>query len=115
MVIVKLELPIEITKEDELTIAICPVFCVGSQGKDEAEALGNAREALELYLEDEDVQREHADKILHYAVSMMLSDEEKKFISDNHLDIPQPKKSHVTRLLGVEIHGNSETSNPIGI
>lgn len=112
-VIVKLELPIEITQEDELTIAICPVFCVGSQGKTEAEALSNAKEALELYLEDEDVQKEHADKILHYAVSIMLSDEEKKFISDNHPEINQTSNSHVTRLLGVEIHGNSETSDPV--
>lgn len=112
---VKLELPIEITREDDLVIAICPAFCVGSQGKTETEALDNAKEALELYLEDEDVQKEHAHKILHYAVSMILSDEEKKFISDNHLDIRQPRDSHVTRLLDVEIHGNAETTNPIGI
>jgi len=114
-VIVKLELPIEISHEDELVIAICPVFCVGSQGKTEVEALENAKEALELYLEDEDVQREHADKILHYAVSLVLSDEEKKFISDNHGDNHLSEDSHVTRLLGVEIHGISETSNPVRI
>jgi predicted RNase H-like HicB family nuclease len=113
--IVKLELPIEITQEDEITTAISPVFCVGSQGKNEEEALENAREALELYLEDEDVQKEHADTILHYAVSVILSDEEKKFIKDNHLGVPETKDSHVIRLLDVEIHGNSETSNPVGI
>lgn len=110
---VKLELPVEITHEDELTLAICPVFCVGSQGLSETEALKNVKEALEFYLEDEDVQREHADKIMHYAVSFILSDEEKKFMEDNHLDIPESNESHVIRLLDVEIHGNTETSEPI--
>lgn len=112
--IVKLELPIEITHEDELTIAICPVFCVGSQGLNEEEALDNAREALEQYLEDEDVQKEHGKKIMDYAVSFILSDEEKKFMEDNHIKLPESNDSHVIRLLGVEIHGNPETSEPIG-
>lgn len=106
--IVKLELPIEVTYEDGCFVAICPVFCVGSQGESEEKALENAREALELYLEDEDVQREHAETILHYAVSFILSDEEKKF-KDGHEDID----SHVSRLLDVEIHGNPEVTNPI--
>jgi predicted RNase H-like HicB family nuclease len=48
-VIIKLELPIELTKEDSLFIAICPVFCVGSQGKTEEEALSNAKEAQSLF------------------------------------------------------------------
>ncbi len=97
----KLELPIEITQEDELTIAICPVFNVGSQGESESEALENAKEALEEYLEDEDVQRQNIEKIFSYAVSIILSDEEKRFL--NHKDMPE--KSMV-----VEIHGFAETS-----
>lgn len=107
--IVKLEVPVEITREDDMFIAISPVFCIGSQGKSEKEALINAKEALELYLEDEDVQREHAKKILYYAVSMILSDEEKKFISDNHPGIKLTDDSHGTYLLdvGVEFHGKT--------
>lgn len=100
--IVKLELPIEITQENELIIAICPVFNVGSQGKTETEALDNAKEALELYLEDGDVQRQNLEKIFSYAVSIILSDKEKRFI--NHKDMLE--KSMV-----VEIHGFPETSN----
>jgi uncharacterized protein YuzE len=49
----------------------------------------------------------------HYAVSLELSDKDKKFIKDNHLDIPESNESHVIRLLDVEIHGNTETSEPI--
>jgi len=109
-VIIKLELPIELTKEDSLFIAICPVFCVGSQGKTEEEALLNAKEALQLYLEDEDVQKEHADKITHYAVSLILSDKEKEFKSDIRSD---NYHSNTIRLLDVEIHGNSETTKPL--
>ncbi|MEN4018983.1 MAG: type II toxin-antitoxin system HicB family antitoxin [Methanobacterium sp.] len=108
--IIKLELPIELTKEDSLFIAICPVFCVGSQGKTEEEALNNAKEALQLYLEDEDVQKEHADKIMRYAVSLILQDKEKEFKSD----IPSNNyQSNTIRLLDVEIHGNPETTKPL--
>jgi predicted RNase H-like HicB family nuclease len=106
-VIVKLEVPIELTQEDGCFIAICPVFCVGSQGNNKDEALENAREALELYLEDKDVQEEYAETILHYAVSFILSDEEKKFRDD-----PRDIDSHVN-LLGVEIHGNSEITRAV--
>ena len=106
--IIKLELPIELTKEDSLFIAICPVFCVGSQGKTEEEALSNAKEALQLYLEDEDVQREHADEIMQYAVSLIFSD--KEFKSDIH---SSDYHSNI-HLLDVEIHGKSEATKPLG-
>jgi len=102
-VIFKLKLPIEITREDELTIAICPVFNVGSQGKSETEALENAKEALEEYLEDEDIQRQNLEKILSYTVSIILSDEEKRFL--NHKDIPENS-------MELEIHGFPKTSSP---
>jgi predicted RNase H-like HicB family nuclease len=114
-VIVKLELPIELTQEEDLTIAICPVFCVGSQGKTEEEAMDNARIALELYLEDEDVQKQHARTILDYAVSFSVSDEEKEFMEKNNIKMPEPKRAEHIRLLDVEIHGNPEASKPIGI
>jgi predicted RNase H-like HicB family nuclease len=99
--IIKLELPIEITQEDELVIAICPVFNVGSQGETEAEALENAKEALEEYLEDKDVQLQNLETIFSYAISIILTKEE-RFL--DHKDIPQ--KSMV-----VEIHGFPVTSN----
>jgi len=106
-VIVKLELPIELTKEDEHVIAICPVFCVGSQGTTEKEALANAKEALELFLEDKDVQKEYADKILEYAVSFIIEDKEKEFKDKHSLTTYKGMTN-----LDVEIHGN-ETSDSI--
>ena len=42
-------------KEEELYVAWCPKLDIASQGKRIEEALDNLREAIELYLEDEDV------------------------------------------------------------
>ncbi len=47
-----------VEKEDEWYVALCPELDVASQGKTVEEALKNLREAVELYLEDEDVQKE---------------------------------------------------------
>jgi predicted RNase H-like HicB family nuclease len=41
-------------KEEGLYVAWCPDLDIASQGKNVEEALGNLREAIELYLEDED-------------------------------------------------------------
>jgi predicted RNase H-like HicB family nuclease len=41
-------------KEEKLYVAWCPELDVASQGKDIERALTNLREAVELYLEDED-------------------------------------------------------------
>ena len=41
-----------VRKEDGLYVALCPEFDVASQGKSVEEALGNLKEALELFLED---------------------------------------------------------------
>ena len=41
--------------EDGIYVALCPEFDVASQGKSVEEALRNLEEALELYLEDEDL------------------------------------------------------------
>ena len=38
-------------------VALCPEFDVASQGKSVEEALSNLKEALELYLKDEDVEK----------------------------------------------------------
>jgi predicted RNase H-like HicB family nuclease len=38
-------------------VALCPELDVASQGKSVEEALRNLKEALELYLEDEDVEK----------------------------------------------------------
>jgi predicted RNase H-like HicB family nuclease len=43
--------------EDGCYVALCPEFDVASQGKSAEEALRNLKEALELYLEDEDVEK----------------------------------------------------------
>ena len=45
-----------ITKGDGAYVAFCPELGVTSQGKTEKSAIQNLREAVELYLEDEDVQ-----------------------------------------------------------
>ena len=46
-----------ITKGEIAYVAFCPELGVSSQGKTEKSALNNLREAVELYLEDEDVQK----------------------------------------------------------
>ncbi len=46
-----------VTKGDTAFVALCPELGVASQGKTEKSALANLKESLELYLEDEDVQR----------------------------------------------------------
>jgi predicted RNase H-like HicB family nuclease len=43
-------------KEDDWYVSWCPELDIASQGKSVDEALSNLREAIELYLEDEDAQ-----------------------------------------------------------
>lgn len=43
-----------IRKEDELYVAWCPELDIASQGEHIDEAVSNLKEAIELYLEDED-------------------------------------------------------------
>ena len=43
-----------ITKEDDWFVALCPELDIASQGRTQEEALSNLREAVGLYLEDED-------------------------------------------------------------
>jgi len=52
-----LELSAVVWREDGIYVALCPEFDVASQGKSVEEALRNLKEALELYLEDEDVEK----------------------------------------------------------
>jgi predicted RNase H-like HicB family nuclease len=52
-----LELSAVVWREERLYVALCPELDVASQGKSVEEALKNLKEALELYLEDEDVKR----------------------------------------------------------
>jgi predicted RNase H-like HicB family nuclease len=52
-----LELSAVVRREDGLYVALCPEFDVASQGKSVEEALSNLKEALELYLEDEDIEK----------------------------------------------------------
>jgi len=46
-----------ITKGRVAFVAYCPELGVTSQGPTEQKAVSNLREAVELYLEDEDVQK----------------------------------------------------------
>jgi len=52
-----LELSAVVRKEGELYVALCPEVDVASQGGSAEEAIANLREALELYFEDEDVEK----------------------------------------------------------
>ena len=45
-----------ITKENDIYVATCPELNIASQGKSIEEAISNLKEALVLYLEDEDVE-----------------------------------------------------------
>ncbi|MBI5553266.1 MAG: type II toxin-antitoxin system HicB family antitoxin [Candidatus Diapherotrites archaeon] len=46
-----------ITKGNHYFVALCPELGVASQGRTEKSALANLKEAVELFLEDEDVQQ----------------------------------------------------------
>ena len=45
-----------ITKEGKLYVSWCPELDIASQGKSIEEAISNLKEAIELYLEDEDAK-----------------------------------------------------------
>ncbi|VVB98907.1 Uncharacterised protein [uncultured archaeon] len=45
-----------VTRGEVAFVAFCPELGVASQGRNEKSALKNLKEAVELYLEDEDVQ-----------------------------------------------------------
>ena len=44
-------------REEGLYVVLCPGLDVASQGKSVEDALGSLKEALELYLDDEDVEK----------------------------------------------------------
>ena len=50
-----------ITKENNLYIAHCPELDIASQGESIEKAINNLKEAIELYLEDEDAEIELTD------------------------------------------------------
>jgi predicted RNase H-like HicB family nuclease len=45
-----------ITKEGDMYVSLCPELDIASQGKTVEDALDNLKEAVELYLEDEDAK-----------------------------------------------------------
>lgn len=57
MNIVSKEFSAVLTKGEAAFVAFCPELGVASQGRTEKSALVNLKEAVELYLEDEDVQK----------------------------------------------------------
>ena len=44
-----------ITKENHLYVSHCPELDIASQGETIEEAIKNLKEAIELYIEDEDI------------------------------------------------------------
>lgn len=67
-------------KEDEIYVSWCPDLDIASQGKTVEEALNNLKEAIELYLEDEDAQ------------------------------VPSEKSSPILTTVSVETHAKASTS-----
>jgi len=53
---INMQFPAVITREGRLYVALCPELDIASQGKTVEEALKNLKEAIELYLEDEDAE-----------------------------------------------------------
>jgi predicted RNase H-like HicB family nuclease len=51
-----------LTRGETHFVALCPELGVVSQGKSEKSALKNLKEAIELYLEDEDVKKNLSQK-----------------------------------------------------
>ena len=45
-----------ITRSGKLFVSFCPELGVTSQGENQKDAIANLKEAVELYLEDDDVQ-----------------------------------------------------------
>jgi len=62
-----------VTKGDIAFVASCPELGVVSQGRTEKSALKNLKEAVALYLEDEDVQKELSQKEVHKAKIVAFS------------------------------------------
>lgn len=52
-----MELSAVVWREEGIYVALCPELDVASQGKSVEGSLVNLKEALELYLEDEDVEK----------------------------------------------------------
>jgi len=50
-----IHLTVIIRKENPMYVSWCPELDIGSQGKTIEKAIANVKEAIELYLEDEDV------------------------------------------------------------
>ncbi len=59
----KLSYHVLVWQEDKWYVARCLELAVASQGKTKKEALDNLREAVDLYLEDEDITRFSLPKI----------------------------------------------------
>lgn len=53
---VRLQFSVVITKEDKFYVALCPELNIARQGKSIEEAIKNLKEAIGLYLEDEDAK-----------------------------------------------------------
>ena len=62
-----------VEKEDDWFVATCPELEIASQGKSVEDALSNLREAVFLYVEDEDVQKALARKKFTSPLVTMIS------------------------------------------
>lgn len=70
MGVTKLNLPVSVERdEDGFYVAVCQALPVASQGNSKEEAINHVIEALELFVNDEDVQKQYHDELEKYSVN----------------------------------------------
>lgn len=84
-----LKLPIVYYLDEGIYVAECPLFFVASQGNSINEALDNVKEALEIYLSDENVRKTLPDT-LEYTKADILQKSKDLFYEFMDEDYPLP-------------------------
>ena len=69
-VLVVIKLTATVWKEEDMFVAKCVELRVASQGKTKLHALRNLREAIELYLEDEDISQFPSSEIVPLRIAV---------------------------------------------
>ena len=64
-----MQLPVFVREEGNIFIAFCPVFQHSSRGETLQNALDNIKKDLEIFLDDEKVQKEYGQVIEDYSIS----------------------------------------------
>jgi predicted RNase H-like HicB family nuclease len=110
---VELKLPVSVHAERNQYVAICHDFHVASQGYSVDEALTNVKEALELFLEDEDVQEQFADKISKYIVRECKPHTKLANIQREYADTIKDTVQGLNRVVDIFINGESRLTGAV--